>query len=299
MIRPSHFNFNNETANSNHFQKEKSSEGVQSSQELAVAEFDAVVKLLREHQINVFVFTDTISPAKPDAIFPNNWVTFHHNGTAVLYPMAAENRRTERRPDIIEELKEKFAVNAIVDLTENEKSNRFLEGTGSIVFDHDFRFSYACISGRTNKDLFIEHSLQLGYHPICFSAVDSKGKDIYHTNVMMCVTASLAIVCLEAIKNPDERKMVSEVLAATGHDVIEISYSQMNAFAGNMIGLKTPDDKNLILMSDTAHRSLNDSQLTRIATSAQILQVSVPVIENTGGGGVRCMLSEIFLPPKN
>ena len=296
MIRPANFGYNPETASSNYFQKNTEPGGKHSIQELALNEFENFVKLLKNKDINVVVFDDTPTPTKPDAVFSNNWVTFHKNGTVVLYPISAENRRTERRVDIIEDLRKNFKIKNIIDLTRFEKENRFLEGTGSIVFDHLFRFSYASLSSRTDKNLFVELSMELGYHPIYFNAKDEKGKELYHTNVMMCISEQFAIICSESIKNPTEQKLVTDILKNTGREIIEISLKQLKLFAGNMLSVKTHDGNNLLIMSEKAHSSLDESQLGNITKYNEILVVPLNTIETIGGGSVRCMMTEIFLP---
>lgn len=206
LVRPSNFIFNAETAISNSFQNHLTNHDVASVSKKALDEFENFAAMLQEKGITVFIINDTEFPQKPDAIFPNNWVSFHADGTIILYPMHAPNRRNERRNDIIDEIKEKFTVNNVIDLSGHEKENKFLEGTGSIIFDHINKLAYACLSPRTDEGLFVEVCKLLNYTPICFHAYDKNGKEIYHTNVMMCIAENFAVICLESISNEDEKK---------------------------------------------------------------------------------------------
>src|SRR3972149_322754 len=226
LIRPSNFVFNTETAASNAFQI-KMNDSTEDVKQKVFNEFEAFATTLKAKGINVFVFDDTPVPQKPDAIFPNNWVTFHNDGTVILYPMCASNRQFERRPDIIDKLKQDFKITKVVDLSHYEKEKRFLEGTGSIIFDHNNKVAYACLSPRTDKELFIKVCNLLQYNPIVFHAYDKGGKEIYHTNVMMCIGEKFAVVCLDSITDEEEKKLVSKSLSKTGHQIIDITFEQM------------------------------------------------------------------------
>lgn len=292
LIRPANFGFNEETRASNVFQKELNDDP-NTIRQKALTEFDAVAAILNSHGVNVFVFDDTLSPAKTDAVFPNNWVSFHADGTVVLYPMLSANRRLERRSDIVESLKQNFEIINIIDLSRYEKENLFLEGTGSIVFDHVNKIAYAASSPRTDRDLFIQLCKQLDYSPVTFTARDRDGSEIYHTNVMMCIGGKFAVVCLESITDDNERANVIDQLTSTGHEIVDITFDQMNCFAGNMLAIK----KDLLVMSQSAFGSLTDAQNLKLKKYCELLPLAIPTIETVGGGSVRCMIAEIFLPP--
>jgi hypothetical protein len=264
----------------------------------ALAEFEALVQALESTGIRVVVFDDTPEPHTPDAIFPNNWVSFHADGTAVLYPMEATNRRTERRRDIIESLADDhgFVVRNVVDLTHHEKDGHFLEGTGSMVLDRTNRIAYACLSSRTHLDALGEFAQRLDYEVLAFDAVDQHGAAIYHTNVLMNVGEKIAVVCDEAVPREQQRKAVLESLAATGHDILRLTFAQLNAFAGNMLELRSSDGQRVTAMSDQARRALTGDQLAKFAQNGGILSAPIDTIECSAGGSVRCMLAEIHLP---
>lgn len=297
LIKPAHFGFNTETEQSNAFQQQLKEKEV-TIPEKAKLEFEAFAAALKAKGISVFVFEDTPNPIKPDAIFPNNWISFHHDGTVILYPMLAPNRRQERRTDILELLGETFQIERIIDLTEREKQHQFLEGTGSIVFDHTHRIAYACLSARTDKDLLLDLCAELNYGPIYFSAFDEQGLEIYHTNVMMCIGENFAVVCLESILNEQERTLVSKSLRQTGHQIIEINFEQMQHFAGNMLCLKNQQGQSILVLSATAHQALSDGQQQELRKYAQLLPLNIVTIETIGGGSARCMIAELFLDRK-
>lgn len=297
MVRPSAFGYNKETAISNTFQVHLQ-EKEKTIQQKVWAEFDAFVSSLTTKGIQVHVFNDTAIPPKPDAIFPNNWISLHANGTMILYPMLAPNRRHERKDDIIAFLKENYEVNKQLDLTLHEKDNRFLEGTGSIVFDHKHRIAYAALSPRTDKELFLSVCDYLKYKPICFHAFDKNGIAIYHTNVMMCIGTQFSVVCLNSIVNEIKRAELVSQLSETGHTIINISFEQMNHFAGNMLALQTLKNKEVLVLSQRAFDSLTTIQKKEIETHIDLLPVSIPTIETIGGGSARCMMTEVFLPRK-
>jgi len=297
MIRPANCGYNPQTAASNSFQKLIETLSAEEIQERAVKEFDNLVKILRAANINVFIAEDTLEPVKPDAVFPNNWVSFHHDGAVYLYPMLSEKRNAERRADVIETLQRDFQIKKIVDLSAGE--NRILEGTGSMVLDHTNKIIYACLSPRTDKNLLDKYASMIGYEPLTFVCLDQSGAEIYHTNVVMCVGEKIAVVCLETIRNPAEKNSVAEKLTTTNHEIIEISIEQMNRFAGNMLEVRSRRNENFLLMSTSAHESLNENQIAKIEKHAEILSANIETIEAVGGGSVRCMLAEIFCEKKN
>ncbi len=295
MIEPVAFGFNPETATNNYFQKESMQEDAQTQ---ALAEFQNMVKLLRSKGIEVIVIQDTLEPHTPDSIFPNNWISFHEDGTFVTYPMFAVNRRTERREDIIEYLYNRgFHASKRIDYSNFENNQIFLEGTGSVVLDRKYRRAYACLSPRTNRELFLRFCEDLGYKPIYFDALHQVGGDmrpIYHTNVMMAIGSTYAVICLESIVNQEQREMVARELQTTGHDVIEITSEQMNRFAGNMLEIKALDGALYLCLSQSAYNALSEAQRTQLARHAQLLIIPIPTIEALGGGSVRCMMAELF-----
>lgn len=298
LVRPATFSYNAQTAVSNAFQIDlkKSDEELKQNK---LEEFDKFAETLKAEGVAVFNFEDTINPEKPDAIFPNNWVTFHSDGTVILYPMCAPNRREERRMDIINALRADFQITKILDLSKYEGEDRFLEGTGSIIFDHTNRIAYACLSPRTDKNLFEEVCRYLNYQAIHFIAEDKNGKQIYHTNVMMCIAEKFSVICLDAIVDNEERIFVRESLIKTGHEVIDISFEQMNKFAGNMLELSTNNNKSILALSKNSFDILTLAQKSKIEEYSVLVPLSIPTIEAIGGGSARCMIAEIFLPPKN
>ena len=294
LIRPANFNFNSQTAISNAFQQ-LSNESELATRQAAINEFDAFAKKIAAKGVNVTIIEDTLFPPKPDAIFPNNWVSFHADGKVILYPLCAPNRRPERRIDIIEKLKEKFLVKEVIDLSYYEKENRFLESTGSIVFDRENKIAYACLSPRTDKNIFIEVCNLLQYKPIYFTANDKNGQAIYHTNVMMCVGSSFCVICLESITDKQERETICNSLISTGHQIIDISFEQTSNFAGNLLELSTGQEQNVLVLSQTAYENLHPKQKTTLENLVELLPVPIKTIETIGGGSARCMIAEIFL----
>jgi len=294
MIRPVNFGFNEETAESNAFQNKDKNQ--QTVQEKALAEFNGFVHILRKNGVDVTVVDDNPQPYTPDSIFPNNWVSFHADGNIFLYPMQAENRRLERREDIISLLEDNFKVHHIVDLSRYEEQNKFLEGTGSMVLDRENKIAYACLSPRTDKDVLDVFCEQSGYTAICFDAVDVNGKAIYHTNVLMCVGSQFAVICLDSVANPHERVVVSESLTSAGKEIIEISFEQMNQFAGNMLEVKSKNGETLIVMSASAYESLDEGQISTLKQYGKLVYADIQTIENNGGGSARCMMAEVHLP---
>lgn len=297
MIRPARFRSNPLTAASNAFQQADPGHDAAAAQRLAEQEFEALAGALKEAGVNVIIYADTLSPDKPDAVFPNNWLSTHADGSVVLYPMQATNRRIERRPEIVADLAAAngFTVGSTIDLSDAESRGEFLEGTGSMVLDRVNRLAYACLSPRTHRAALQRWCARFGYEAVTFSAV-SNGQPIYHTNVMMSVGARLAVVCLSSIESADEREQVRARLEATHHEIVDITPAQMNAFAGNMLELASADGGSVFVMSQRAYDSLDDAQRSRIAGHSKVVSVPVGTIEDHAGGGVRCMLAEIFLP---
>ncbi len=295
MIRPVNFAFNAETAVNNAFQVAGQE---RDAQQKAEKEFDGFVGLLQQKGIEVMVINDTPVPYTPDSIFPNNWVSLHEDGTMVLYPMFAPNRRLERKQPVIEEIRKKFRVNKIVDLSVYEKENRFLEGTGSMVLDHENRVAYACLSPRTDLQLLEEFCHTMNYQAIAFNATDKNNKPIYHTNVMMCVADRYIVICLESIVSPSEREAVVAQILAGKKELVEISLDQVNEFAGNMLQVESKNRQKFLVMSSRAYHSLTDLQRAKLEAYNEIIHAPLDTIETNGGGSARCMMAEIGLPER-
>ena len=300
MIKPVRFQSNPLTAASNRFQGRNTSSPEQQQID-SVAEFDGLRRVLEENGVKVVQFDDTLEPHTPDSVFPNNWVSFHADGTAVLYPMEAPNRRPERRLEIIEQLvtDHRYQVRQLTDLTQHEDKGQFLEGTGSLVLDRVNHIAYACLSSRTNIDALGDFAQRLDYEIVAFDALDSDDTPIYHTNVLMNVGEELAVICADVIAREDQRKAVLQSLNSTGHEVVLLSFAQLEAFAGNMLELRSSSGERLIAMSEQARNSLDDEQLSKIEASARIISAPIDKIESSAGGSVRCMLAEIHLPAAN
>ena len=296
MIRPVRFAGNEQTAGSNRFQQLDQSARADAVQTAALAEFDALANALQQAGVTVHVFEDTPEPHTPDAIFPNNWVSFHADGTVVLYPMLAPNRRLERRLDIVEalDLQRGFHVARTIDLTHREAEEKFLEGTGSLVLDRAHRIAYACLSPRTDMDVLGEFAQRLEYDIVAFEAFDAGGAPIYHTNVLMSVGTRFAAICSDCIES-SRRHAVVTMLRNSGRTVIDLSLQQLQTFAGNMLELRSQSGDSVIAMSDAARASLDESQLSRLESSGRIVSTAIPTIERLGGGSVRCMIAEIHL----
>jgi hypothetical protein len=294
MMRPAAFGYNIETAASNTFQysPDKTDQEIHQS---ALLEFDRMVDDLRSKHLEVIVVEDTAIPVTPDAIFPNNWFTTHSDGAVILYPMEAANRRGERRRDVIDQLKHSHQASSLHDMSANELEGKYLEGTGSIVFDHIGKKAYACRSSRTDLQLLIDLCKKIQYEPVIFTATDSQGINIYHTNVMMCVGTELAIVCLESIAEEDQERVIDQ-LQMDGKQIIAIGYEQVNNFAGNMLEVENDRGERFLAMSKSAFQSLVNGQINAITKSVDIIELSIPTIEQYGGGGVRCMMAGIHLP---
>ncbi|MFI5156594.1 MAG: citrulline utilization hydrolase CtlX [Chitinophagales bacterium] len=295
MIQPVNFSFNAETAVNNAFQTPSDDPG---AQDRALSEFNDLSTLLENNGIDLTIVKDENKPSTPDSIFPNNWVSFHENGTVCLYPMFAENRRHERKPAILNIVADKFQVKKTVDLTSYENNHLFLEGTGSMVLDRENKIAYACLSPRTDKRLLTIFSDMMGYKPIAFAAEDGNGKAIYHTNVMMCVADKYVVICMDAIPHRNERSLISSAILNSGKEIIEISLEQMNHFAGNMLQVQNKKGENLLIMSTQAFKSLTPKQVKKLESYNRILHSSLDTIEANGGGSARCMLAEIHLPVK-
>ncbi len=298
MIRPRRFRSNVQTATTNAFQPATAPLGEDEQQRRALAEFDGLAAALRDAGVRVITFDDSDERDTPDAIFPNNWVSFHGDGTVLLYPMLAENRRDERRVELIDELADThgFDVGRIIDLSDAEQYGRFLEGTGSLVLDRVNRIAYACRSPRTDAKLVEEFAERFGYRAIVFDATSADGTPVYHTNVMMSVGARLAVVCADAIDDADQRSTVLDTLRETGHQVVEITRAQMAQFAGYVLELRSANGEALVAMSARAAASLSPVQLAAIEAQARIVRAPIATIEDCSGGGVRCMLAELHLP---
>tara|TARA_B100000482_G_scaffold122774_1_gene88792 strand:- start:394 stop:1323 length:930 start_codon:yes stop_codon:yes gene_type:complete len=300
MIRPNNFGYNEETALDNHYQNQGSLE--MDSNENAQKEFDNMVFNLRQNGISVYVFQDDDINYTPDSIFPNNWISFHESGDVGLYPMYAENRRLERRPEVIKFLEDKgFNVDNIVDYSSAESENKFLEGTGSMILDRENRIAYCSISKRSNEDLFIEFCEDFEFTPVLFNSYQSVGDKrlpIYHTNVMMCVATNYVVICLDSIDDKKQRKNVSNFINESGKKLIEISENQVESFAGNMLELLNDKGDSILVMSKSAENSLSEIQKNSIKKYSKIISSNINTIEVCGGGSARCMMAEIFLPKK-
>lgn len=297
MIEPIAFGFNEETAKNNYFQSEQKGFDIQFK---ALSEFKMFVEKLRGKGINVITIKDTLDPHTPDSIFPNNWVSFHNDGKVVLYPMFASNRRVERREDIIETIKKQgFEVTEIDDWSLPETQGHFLEGTGSMIFDHDHKIAYGSVSLRLDENLFREFCEKYGFKPVVFHSYQTVGEErlpIYHTNVMMCVADQFVVICLDCIDNELERSKVIETIKNSGKEIIEISEDQMQRFAGNMLQVNNKEGQKFLVMSETAYQSLSPDQIFAIEKYCEIIYSDLNTIEVNGGGSARCMLAEVFLP---
>jgi hypothetical protein len=300
MIRPVAFRMNEQTAVNNYYQKVLDNLLPATVNAKAQEEFDAFVKKLKSVGVNVIVVEDTIEPDTPDSIFPNNWISFHENGDVVLYPMFAENRRPERREDILDILEDNgFVINEIMDYTTAEEDGFYLEGTGSLVLDRENGKAYCALSPRADEELFIEFCEDFEFSPIVFEAfqtIDGERKLIYHTNVMMCIGDTFAVICADSIDDKKERKMVLESLRGDDKEIILITEAQVNNFAGNMLEVLGADERRYLVMSNSAYQSLTKKQIAQIEEHVTILSSSLDTIEACGGGSARCMMAEIFLP---
>jgi hypothetical protein len=303
MIRPVSFRMNEQTAVNNYYQKVLESLTPETVQFKALQEFDDFVEKLQAKGVNVIVVNDTKATDTPDSIFPNNWVSFHQNGDVGLYPMFAENRRFERREDILDTLEsEGFEINNVIDYTSAEAEGLFLEGTGSLLLDRVNQKAYCALSPRADEDLFIEFCEDFEYTPVSFVAYQTVNEErlpIYHTNVMMCLAEEFAVICLECIDDKKERKNVLRHLKEDGKEVIAISEAQVTNFAGNMLQVVGENNKRYLVMSKSAYESLNKHQMASIEKHCEIMHSSLDTIEACGGGSARCMMAEVFLPKSN
>ena len=300
MIRPVAFRMNEQTAVNNYYQKVLDGLSPETVNKKAQEEFDNFVNKIRLVGVNVIVVDDTLNPDTPDSIFPNNWISFHENGDVALYPMFAENRRSERREDILDTLEDKgFVINEIMDYTSAEEDGFYLEGTGSVILDRENGKAYCALSPRADEELFIEFCEDFEFSPIIFEAFQTVNKErklIYHTNVMMCVADTFAVLCADCIDDKKERKMVLDSLRGDGKEVVLITEDQVNNFAGNMLEVVGSDERRYLVMSTAAHQSLTKKQIAQIEEHVTILSSSLDTIEACGGGSARCMMAEIFLP---
>ena len=291
MVRPAKFAFNEQTAGNNYFQENSN---LPSVAEDALKEFDSFVNLLLSNDVDVTVVQDTPEPWTPDSIFPNNWFTSHFTGELVLYPMFAENRRLERKPHILYILKRDLNHKKVIDLTHWEEEGEFLEGTGSVILDRRKRVAYCCRSPRSSEKVLADFCSRMNYQPIVFDALDKDGNQIYHTNVMMEIGMQVAVICLESIKDENERKRVKSHLLSAGKVIIDISLDQVASFAGNMLEVKNRNGNPLMVMSSAARSALTFEQENIISTYNKIISTDLKTIETNGGGSARCMLAEIF-----
>lgn len=292
MVRPVRFGYNSETAVNNAFQKQGEVDNIQ---KYALAEFDAYIGELRENGMDVTVVEDTPEPYTPDAIFPNNWISFHEDGTICLYPMFAENRRRERKQHVLDRIYQEFNVKKVIDFTGYEKDGLYLEGTGSMILDRPNKLAYACISPRTNKTVFLDFCSQLDYEPVCFTSEDIHKQPVYHTNVMMCLAEQYAVACMDSISDRRERRLIMEKVEASGKEILAISMEQMACFAGNMLQVRSKAGQLFLLMSNTAYQSLSVAQQEKLLSFNRIIHPDLHHIETNGGGSARCMVAEVFL----
>ena len=298
MVRPAHFGYNAETAKNNAFQSKSAADKLKAPNEKARKEFDKFVSKLRKAGIVIEIWDDRANVVKPDAIFPNNWISFHQDRSIGLFPMHAVSRRKERDPQIVKWLKESYVLDKVVDFTSMEKERIFLEGTGSLVLDRTNKVAYACLSPRTDAILMDRFCKQFGYKKMLFNAVDQKGQDIYHTNVMMAMGDDFVVICKDSVSDIKEWSALEKQFKVNKKDIITISWAQMNKYAGNMLLLKSEEGKNILVMSTRAYKSLLPAQINKFKKYAVILHSEINTIENLGGGSVRCMMAELFLEPK-
>lgn len=291
MIQPVNFGYNTETEGTNSFQKK----GYEHVQQMALQEFNAFVDLLRNNKLDVTVVEDSHTPFTPDSVFPNNWISFHDDGRIFLYPMFAVNRRAERKDAVMDAIKAKFSCTEIINLSEWETKGLYLEGTGSMVLDRENKMAYASLSPRTDEKILKTFCELANYSPVIFRSADSTGMAIYHTNVMMCIADAYAVICLDAIADLDERRLVISYLQKTKKRIIAITLQQLNCFAGNMLQIKNADGDLLLVMSDQAYQSLTSEQTNVLEKYNRIIHTSLLTIETVGGGSARCMLAEIFV----
>lgn len=304
MIQPVAFTFNAETAKNNYYQQQPNTNDEDLIQKIALAEFKGFVTKLRSNGISVTVIPDTVSPAKPDSVFPNNWVSFHEDGHMVIYPMFAENRRLEKRPEIIDKLvtENNFYITDATDLSYFEEENLFLEGTGSLILDRPNKVLYASISDRMHPDALKKFCEVMGFEAIVFTAYQSVSDlrlPIYHTNVMMCLGQTFSVICLDCIDDEKEKQLVIDSLSKYDKEIIPITEDQVSQFAGNMLEVTNDKNERILVMSSSAFNSLNDEQIQKLNQHCRIIHCDLSTIEKLGGGSARCMMAEVFLPKKS
>ncbi len=291
MVRPALFAYNEETATNNYFQSKTAHSNLN---ERALQEFDDFVNILRSNKIDVIVVQDSIDPHTPDSIFPNNWFSTHSTGELILYPMFAENRRDERKKKVLNTLEEHFNAHKVIDLTEWENKNRFLEGTGSLILDHKNRIVYACRSERTDDIVFEDFYTKMNFEPQLFNAYDENEKIIYHTNIMLSIGEKHAIICAESIFDQNRRAQVINSLKVSKKEIIEISFEQMRSFCANILEVLNVDNEPCLIMSETAKKSYTYEQRKKLEKYCKLISTPLNIIEETGGGSARCMIAEIF-----
>ncbi|NME70158.1 citrulline utilization hydrolase CtlX [Flammeovirga aprica] len=295
MVRPASFGFNEDTAADNEFQETNFDLSNTEYIESALKEFDHYVATLRANNIDVTVIDDTPEPRKPDSQFPNNWFTTHRDGNIFLYPMRPINRRLERRSDIIDMMEMCFHVSKVTDLSIYEEQNKFLEGTGSIIFDRVHKIAYACVSGRTDQELFEKHAETLGYEPVVFTSLDENDVPIYHTNVMLSIATDFVVICGASVKNAEEKALLWEKFKSTGKEIIDVSFSQLRDFTCNVLEVTDLNGNKKITMSSRAFHSFTPEQIEVMEKYVDIIHSPIDTIENVCGGGTRCMMAEIYL----
>ena len=293
MVRPKHFGYDPQTAASNAFQQKEEGGAISGIQQQAVAEFDRMVEILRGEGVDVLVVEDTNEPVKPNAVFPNNWISLHEDGKAILYPMLVENRRKERRKGILDLLRsEGINIREVVDLSFYEPEGKYLESTGSVIFDYENQRFYACLSERTSSEVLGRLSEITGYQSLVFEAFDKNGFPVYHTNVMMCIGSGYAVVCTESIPKGQRQKVLTS-LESTSHEIVPVTMDQMYAFAGNMLEVQNKQGEKILVLSETAIKSLTSGQKEMLTQYARLLSIPIPTIEKYGGGSVRCMMCRV------
>jgi len=298
MVRPANFGYNEETAVNNAFQQKNIAESPEKIKTNALQEFDAMVTILQQNGIHVTVAEDTDFPVKPDAVFPNNWVSFHDNGVVITYPMFAPNRRLERRDEILSQLESSFRILNRYSLEFYEEEGIYLEGTGSMVFDRANKLVYACLSERTDATILDKFNVLMGTRSILFTATDRRGMPIYHTNVVMAMGHDFVVICMDCVREEEQKQKLLDTFAETGKRVIDITLGQMEHFAGNMLEVVNKDNKRLLVLSKTAFDSLKEEQKMALSQTTHLLPIPISTIEKYGGGSVRCMMAEVFLPLK-
>jgi hypothetical protein len=290
MIEPVSFGFNEETAANNYFQK---NQAIDHPQAKALEEFNRFVEKLKSHDIDVLVVKDTPTPLTPDSIFPNNWISIHEEGKMILYPMFAKNRRQERKQSVIDAVKANLDINEVIDFTHFEDNHQYLEGTGSMVLDRTNKIAYACLSERTDEELFASFCTKMNYKPVLFHAHDQRGLMIYHTNVLMCMAEHYVVICLDAVYDPNEKEQLVHEFAATQKEIIDISFDQMDHFCGNMLQVKNKHGEHFLVMSTQAYQHLTLEQVSRLESYQPIIHSDITTIETLGGGSARCMMAEL------